>query len=77
MGTVHDHGTATEQQPSDLEPERVPPAGSSFTPSRLGAFSAGQSYRTSSPVRARPMIMRWISEVPSKIVKLSDVDARD
>ena len=22
---------------------------------------------------ARPMIMRWISEVPSKIVKLSDV----
>jgi hypothetical protein len=23
------------------------------------------------PVTARPMIMRWISEVPSKIVKLS------
>jgi hypothetical protein len=27
-------------------------------------------YRTSKPVTARPMIMRWISEVPSKIVKL-------
>jgi hypothetical protein len=26
-------------------------------------------HRTSRPVRARPMIMRWISEVPSKIVK--------
>jgi hypothetical protein len=25
----------------------------------------------------RPMIMRWISEVPSKIVKMSDVDTRD
>jgi hypothetical protein len=24
-------------------------------------------------VTARPMSMRWISEVPSKIVKLSDV----
>jgi hypothetical protein len=30
-------------------------------------------YRTSRPVTARPMIMRWISEVPSKIVKLSEV----
>jgi hypothetical protein len=34
-------------------------------------------YRTSRPVMARPMIMRWISEVPSKIVKLSDVDTCD
>ena len=34
-------------------------------------------YRTSRPVTARPMIMRWISEVPSKIVKMSDVDTRD
>jgi len=31
-------------------------------------------YRTSSPVTALPMIMRWISDVPSKIVKI--VDAR-
>ena len=30
-------------------------------------------YRTSSPVMARPMIRRWISEVPSKMVKLSGV----
>jgi hypothetical protein len=29
-------------------------------------------YLTSRPVRARPMIMRWISEVPSKIVKIVD-----
>ncbi len=27
-------------------------------------------YRTSSPVTARPMISRWISEVPSKMVKI-------
>jgi hypothetical protein len=30
-------------------------------------------YRTSSPVTALPMIMRWISAVPSKIVKLVEV----
>ena len=33
-------------------------------------ISAGQRYRTSSPVTARPMIIRWISDVPSKIVKI-------
>ena len=27
-------------------------------------------YRTSSPVTALPMIMRWISDVPAKMVKL-------
>jgi hypothetical protein len=32
-------------------------------------------YLTSSPVKARPMIMRWISEVPSKIVKIVDYRA--
>jgi hypothetical protein len=32
-------------------------------------------YRTSSPVTALPMIMRWISDVPSKVVKLVDVRA--
>jgi hypothetical protein len=32
-------------------------------------------YRTSSPVTALPMIMRWISDVPSKIVKIVDVRA--
>jgi hypothetical protein len=32
-------------------------------------------YRTSRPVTARPMIMRWISEVPSKIVKIVDYGA--
>jgi hypothetical protein len=28
-------------------------------------------YRTSSPVTDLPMIMRWISDVPSKIAKIS------
>jgi hypothetical protein len=32
-------------------------------------------YRTSSPVTALPMIMRWISDVPSKIVKLVELRA--
>jgi hypothetical protein len=32
-------------------------------------------YRTSSPVTALPMIMRWISDVPSKIVKIVEVRA--
>ncbi len=32
--------------------------------------SASSGYRTSSPVTARPMIMRWISDVPSKMVKI-------
>jgi hypothetical protein len=27
-------------------------------------------YRTFSPVTALPMIMRWISDVPSKMVKI-------
>jgi hypothetical protein len=35
----------------------------------------GGYYRTSSPVTALPMIMRWISDVPSKIVKLVEVRA--
>jgi hypothetical protein len=30
-------------------------------------------YRTLSPVTALPMIMRWISDVPSKIVKFLGV----
>jgi hypothetical protein len=40
---------------------------------RTSAMTCGY-YRTSSPVTALPMIMRWISDVPSKIVKL--VEAR-
>jgi hypothetical protein len=28
------------------------------------------AYRTSSPVTARPMIIRWVSDVPSKIAKI-------
>jgi Metallo-beta-lactamase superfamily len=36
---------------------------------RTSAMTCGY-YRTSSPVTALPMIMRWISDVPSKIVKI-------
>src|SRR5258708_34052727 len=35
---------------------------------RISAMTCGYQ-RTSSPVTALPMIMRWISDVPSKIVK--------
>jgi hypothetical protein len=38
-------------------------------------ISAGQTYRTSNPVTARPMIIRWISDVPSKIVKILAIGA--
>jgi len=41
---------------------------------RTSAMTCGY-YRTSSPVTALPMIMRWISDVPSKIVKLVEVRA--
>jgi len=41
---------------------------------RASATTCGY-YRTSSPVTALPMIMRWISDVPSKIVKLMEVRA--
>ena len=41
---------------------------------RTSAMTSGY-YRTSSPVTALPMIMRWISDVPSKIVKLLEVGA--
>jgi hypothetical protein len=39
------------------------------------SISAGQSYRTSSPVTVRPISIRWISDVPSKIVKILAVGA--
>jgi hypothetical protein len=41
---------------------------------RISAVTCGY-HRTSSPVTALPMITRWISEVPSKMVKLVDVQA--
>jgi hypothetical protein len=40
-------------------------------PLEIRASSMTRGYqRTFSPVTALPMIMRWISEVPSKIVKI-------
>jgi hypothetical protein len=39
---------------------------------RINATTCGYQ-RTSSPVTALPMIMRWISDVPSKMVKLMEV----
>jgi hypothetical protein len=41
---------------------------------RTSATTCGY-YRTSSQVTALPMIMRWISDVPSKFVKLVAVRA--
>jgi hypothetical protein len=41
---------------------------------RTSAMTCGY-HRTSRPVTALPMIMRWISDVPSKIVKLVEVQA--
>jgi hypothetical protein len=38
-------------------------------------ISAGQGYRTSSPVTVLPISMRWISDVPSKMVKIVDCGA--
>lgn len=38
-------------------------------------ISAGRGYRTSSPVTARPISIRWISEVHSKMVKIVDYGA--
>ena len=40
-------------------------------------FPQVAGYLTSRPVTARPMIMRWISDVPSKIVKFSDLGVPD
>jgi hypothetical protein len=41
---------------------------------RISAMTYG-CYRTLSPVTALPMIMRWISDVPSKMLKLVEVRA--
>jgi hypothetical protein len=51
--------TACRQEPEFTGPFKI----------RTSAMTSGY-YRTSSPVTAPPMIMRWISNVPSKIVKL-------
>jgi len=37
---------------------------------KLHKYTSRSGYLTSSPVTARPMIIRWISEVPSKMVKI-------
>jgi hypothetical protein len=46
-------------------------------PDRTFGERSSRGYLTSSPVTARPMIIRWISDVPSKMVKLSDVVKRE
>ncbi len=51
--------TADRQKPEFTGPSKI----------RTSAMTGGY-YRTSSPVTALPMIMRWISDVPSKIVKI-------
>jgi hypothetical protein len=61
-------------------PRQVHPA--SIRPRRQATGRPGpksgsrrSGYRTSSPVTARPMIIRWISLVPSKIVKIVELGA--
>jgi hypothetical protein len=47
-------------------------------PARLrvnGRYIRRSGYLTSSPVTARPMSIRWISDVPSKMVKIVDLGA--
>jgi hypothetical protein len=51
--------TANGQKPEVTGPFKI----------RTSAMTSGY-YRTSSPVTALPMIMRWISDVPSKMVKI-------
>ena len=52
---------------------QTPPLSPSGRP-RINAMTSGYyDYRTSSPVTALPMIMCWISDVPSNIVKLVEV----
>jgi hypothetical protein len=57
--------------------ERAAPLGNGTAcrSGKPGGISAGQRYRTSNPVTARPTIIRWISDVPSKIVKILAIRA--
>lgn len=53
----------------------LPPTATAGTPARCRTrsspgISASQRYRTSSPATARPTSIRWISLVPSKMVKI-------
>ena len=48
---------------------RPTPPLSALCQPRISAMTSGY-YRTSSPVTALPMIIRWISDVPSKMVKI-------
>ncbi len=52
-------GGADRQEPEFTGPFKI----------RTSAMTCGY-YRTLSPVTALPMIMRWISDVPSKMVKI-------
>ena len=63
------------QTPHEKGPPRSPQ--DDPTPTRPLDKTAGQRYLTSNPVTARPMIIRWISLVPSKIVKLFGLGKRD
>ena len=59
-------------RPSSSRASAADPPVNARPPDRIPSplSHGGQSYRTSRPVMARPMIRRWISEVPSKMVKI-------
>ena len=62
---AHRHGPDRLLHGSRTSARRQRPA------SRLhDRYTRRSGYRTSSPVTARPMIIRWISDVPSKMVKI-------
>ena len=54
---------------------RPTPGRNGHAPRVNDRYTSRSAYRTSSPVTARPMIIRWISDVPSKIVKILAVRA--
>ncbi len=65
------HGIGNWQEPTRNNGQtanRQKPQVTGLSKIRTSAMTCGY-HRTSSPVTARPMIMRWISDVPSKIVK--------
>ena len=59
LAALRTDGLCGRQKPEFTDPFEI----------RISAMTCGYQ-RTSSPVTALPMIMRWISDVPSKIVKI-------
>ena len=80
QGSRYQHGFSTRSGNDGKQPARSGQTGHENGPvnSRAdrpafrvhGRYIRRSGYRTSSPVTARPTIIRWISDVPSKMVKI-------